>query len=210
LALFVVACAGTGEPAPTEGEDPPPSAAVDPDAAAKLVRQGRTRVHEPHRRGGYVVRSLNMTVEAKDTAAALERARRRLEDLGATVQNVSNHEQQGSLNAVIPPGSMADVRYALASVGQRVVSENMGRSDQTSAYNEARRRLDRIELARQEVIEALKRASDPDAADGLGLLLELTAQERRNLINQLASYRQQAEGVQIYLSINAGEMLPEG
>jgi hypothetical protein len=205
-ALICGACAGTGERGDASDDEAAGSAEVDmevvhADAGAKVVKTGRTRVHDPNRRGGYIVHNLNMTVTASDPAAALERARRQLEKLGGTVNNVNANDSNGSLNAVVPVSALPNVRGALASVGTRVSDENFSQSDQTPNFNETHRRLDRIELARAEVLGALKRASDPDAADGLGLLLELTAQERRNLVAQLNSFREQADGAHVYLSV---------
>ncbi len=203
----LVGCAGTGTPADeTAVVDPTPS--LDVERGAKLVRSGRTQVDSPHRARGYVVENLNLELEVADPAAAVERARRQIEDLGGFVDNASVNGGIGSINATLPPGSLHEARLAFASVGGKTVSESAGRHDQSASFNDTRRRLDRVELARAEVLDAIKRADDPDAADGLGLLLELTENERRNLISQLASMREQADKVHVYVTVRPEA--PEG
>jgi hypothetical protein len=200
-ALLGSGCAGTGEHADeSDAEIEAALVAVDVERGAKVVRTSRSTGADTPRRHGNVVHSMNVTLQATDPRRALEKARALIEAAGGRIEHASADANNGSLNAVVAGTVAAGLEEELVALGT-VQNLNRDADDQTQAINETRRRLQQIELARAEVLVALRRTQDADTADGLGLLLELTHNERRNLSAQLTSWHKQTEGTQLYLSI---------
>jgi hypothetical protein len=198
-AMALVGCAGTGERQNPEVEEGGSRAA--PTAGAHR-EPGDSGLRETRMSGfgSYVVHNSNYTLVVKDPREAMAKAREVVLAMGGEITNASGTEDNANLNAILPPGEHKGLRSKLADLALRVESENSGRSEYAAPIEQAKRRLARVDSARMHLVEAMRTASGRDAADALGLMMELAETEKRNLEQQLVSYREQTRGSQLYVS----------
>jgi hypothetical protein len=208
--LGLAACAGTGERA-----DP----GASEEAAGGSAQTAVSRVSSEHDLavresrvsgfGSYVVHNFNYTLVVDSPTDALAKARELVLELGGEITNASGNDDSANLNAVLPLGEHKNLRVQLGKLALRVENESSGRSEYAAPIEQAKRRLQRVESARIHLVEALRGATSRDAADALGLLMELSEQEKRNLESQLQSYREQTRGSQLYVSFVREPRMPQ-
>lgn len=206
--LWAVACAGTGERAdPGASEEAVAGSAQAAVGRASAEREG-VREGRLSGFGSYVVHNFNYTLVVDSPTDALAKARELVLGLGGEITNASGNDEGANLNAVLPPGEHKTLRVQLGKLALRVDNESSGRNEYAAPITQAKRRLERVESARIHLVEAMRGVSSRDAADALGLLMELSEQEKRNLESQLQSYRDQTRGSQLYVSFVRDHVSP--
>lgn len=198
-AMTLLGCAGTGERQDPEADEGASRAALA-GAVHGEREDGGLRETRMSGFGSYVVHNSNYTLVVKDPRDAMAKAREIVLAIGGEITNASGNEDNANLNAILPPGEHKSLRSKLADLALRVESENSGRSEYAAPIEQAKRRLARVDSARMHLVEAMRSASGRDAADALGLMMELAETEKRNLEQQLVSYREQTRGSQLYVS----------
>lgn len=210
-AVLTAGCAGTGERREDEAEGDGGSRAI-PDGEVASEREAEwlreTRVSGF---GSYVVHNSNYTLVVEQPREAMAKAREIVLALGGEITNASANDDNANLNAILPPGEHKTLRSRLAKLAVRVEAENSGRAEYAAPIEQAKRRLARVDAARVHLVEAMRGASGREAADALGIMMELAENERRNLEGQLQSYREQTRGSQLYVSFlrDAAFPIPE-
>ena len=200
--VLLAGCAGTGERRDPDADDESsaraaPAGEVASEREAEWLRETRIGASGF---GSYVVHNSNYTLVVEKPREAMAKAREIVIAMGGEITNASGSEDNANLNAILPPGEHKTLRAKLAKLATRVESENSGRSDYAAPIEQAKRRLARVDAARMHLVEAMRGASGRDAADALGLMMELAETEKRNLEQQLVSYREQTRGSQLYVS----------
>jgi hypothetical protein len=172
---------------PEVAAEPPDEAAEGMEVAAEITTR-RPPPQEP-----WTSYNVTYQVTAKNLPVAVAEISRALVGLGAEVTSSSSSDSYGQVYATFPSSVRTKIRDALAGLDLTFTSENVSRTDLSSTVHQTGERLQRLEFAREEILDAIRRTRNPARSDALALLLEMTENERSNLERQLTSYRTQAE-----------------
>ena len=206
IPLSSAGCMGTGKfDAPPEDAPEVVVDEADEVYAPDEDPLDRPRVHLP---ADAKTRSFNATFSAEDPVKELGKVRALLEELGAEMVNVSSSPGYANVNARLPNEQCADLPRKVRALGHATVNENLTIADLKPNVQWIEDRLLRIDRADRELRRVLRAVRDETSADGLMLLRELAANERRNLETQLTSFVDQARYCQVYVNFQTAAAQP--
>jgi hypothetical protein len=139
---------------------------------------------------------LNLAFEVADPIAAMDQARKAVEENGGIVTNAYSSGDTANLAGRIAADQRGTLRDRLLPLAGRVTSENMSSNDMGHELRRLRGQTRKIANAERELFGANAGAS----AETLSFVRELLDRERQNVDAQLSSYRDQLGAAHVNVS----------